>query len=730
MTELGLILFINLAGLGFALFLARWLNARESGSAEIRRLGTAVDRAATSFLWSEYRQVAIIVAGVALTVLTVYGYLPRPGATLGGFEAAFWLAMGLILGAVCTCFVAHFAARLALHSSLRTIAAAGVSLDRAMTISVRAGGAVGLVVEALGVLGVVALFTLIYGMNGGFAASGVDARLAFEIATLLPGFALGTAAAALVLQRGGSIYHAAGDAGGDLTGEAGLGLNHDDPRNPAAVVDLVGDQVGSTAARSADLFVCTTVANVAAIAVGVALLGQQGLSLLALPLVIRAFGSIASAFGIMVVRTDEVQHPIYALWRGHATTLVVVLGGLAGAAIWLLPDHWWPLFSAGLLGVLVLAAASHFAQHRTARRFSPLRDVLDALRVGDTAAVAQGLAIGLQSAALPTLGVGLCMVAAWHFGQSSGVEHGGTLGVLTCLMAMLASSAYVLGIGIVGPITDSARGVLAMSHGEPDEALQRRATRLDEAGFIANAFARTYLIIVGCMAAILAALTLPHLSSALGAGAEGVAAAPDLVVPELVSPDMSLPVLAYSGALGAALLFAYAGNAMRAANRGVRAVAQEVDRQLKGFPRERGVLRVPADYAPSYRACIEAAGRASVSKGAIPVLAALALPPVLGIGLSVMYRAGQPGLALRGLSAFVVVAAATGLSAALAVDGTKTALGAARRFGRPRELGVSSGASVNADAVADLLGNAAGPAAHLFVKTAAISSLAIAPFLM
>jgi K(+)-stimulated pyrophosphate-energized sodium pump len=180
--------------------------------------------------------------------------------------------------------------------------------------------------------------------------------------------------------------------------------------------------------------------------------------------------------------------------------------------------------------------------------------------------------------------------------------------------------------------------------------------------------------------------------------------------------------------LGSAVVLAYAGSAARAAARAARGVALEVERQLRGFAREHGLAQVPADYTPSYRACIDVTARAALERLLMPVIVTLLLPVLLGFALHVTYRNTEPGLVTQGLTAFVIVASVTGFGAALAVDGAHATFGAARRASRPRGVGSGFAASVGADAVGDVLGNSSGPAAHLLFKGAAVTALLVAPF--
>jgi K(+)-stimulated pyrophosphate-energized sodium pump len=718
-SELGLILAVNVAGLSFAVLLLRQLSTGDSGSSDFRRVAGALERASLAFLWQECRLVAFGTGVMALVLIAAHGAFR--GAS-GALEPAFWTVLGLVLGAACACLTAQLAARVAARAAVKTLAAARTSLDHALSVAIRAAGAAGMIAETVSALGICSLFGLIYSMKGGVArAPEQDGAVALSVAMLLPGFAFGAVAAALVLQRGGSTYHVASDVGADLAGERDAGLEHDDARNPAVVSDLVGDQVGLAATRSTDAFVSASVANVAAVIIGASIFLANGgrfsgaLSVSLLPIVVRAFGVIASGFGLMVVRTDDALNPSAALWRGHATTAIVSLGGLFGATYWLLGESLvFEFVLAGALGISISAAVAHAARLRSDRRFSALKDVTEALRVGDAVTVAQGLASGLRATVLPTLGIGIAMVAAWELGARTGLVGGGTLALTLALTSMLALMPYLAALANFGPIADSARGVLGMHPASAPPDAERRASRLDDAGFVAAAVAQSYFILVSCLSALLAAAALAPLSGRTGVGA-GI--------------DLAKPAVAWCGALGAAVVLGYAGSALGSAARGARAVALEVERQLRGLPRDRGVIKFPEGYTPSYRTCIEASTRAGLDRLLLPAAATLLLPAVLGAGLRLLYHSGDPGLPSEGLASFVVVASVTGLTAALAVDAARATLCAARRANRPRVASAGFAASLGGDAVADLVGNSAGAAAHLLVKATAVSALTVAPFL-
>lgn len=719
MTAVGLILAIEISGLAFALALARWLATRDAGGAELRRVGAGVGRAVEAFMARELRVVSIVGACLAAVVFGLHAALGTRGGPLAPLESAFWSALGVLIGAGTVSLVARLGARSALGATLRTLGAARHSTDRALGVAMRGGAVAGVLAESASVVSMALPYGLVFAMKGGLGATADDAAaLAAAVVAALPSHALGVVAAALVLQRAGGAFQAASDVGAELGGERDLGLDHDDARNPAVIAGLVGNHVGRSATKAVDLMVSATVLNVTVAVTGVALYAAhhqaepQVLGLVFLPLLVRAFGVIASAFGVMVVRTDETSGPSNALWRGQATTSVIVAGSIAGTVLWLAGDGGSAfLFWSGLLGLAAAALAAHAARYRVDRRFAPLRDLLDALRAGDVPGIAVGIASGLRAVPVPIAAMGAAMVGAWHLGAASALSGGPVVATLTALCAMLAAAPYMLAMDGFGAIADGARGVGALAPALSAD-VQRRAARLDDAGFQAAAVTGPYLIVIGGLSAAVATLAFPALGGGVGSAV-----------------NLAKPAVLWSGALGFAFVLAYAGSALVPAARGLRAVLLEIERQLRGFPRERGRPKLPSDFTPSYKPCIELSTSAALQRVALSPVAALSAPLVLGVAVAWLSRGHDPGLASEALSAFVAVAAVTAVAASLAADGARVTLSAARRHSRTGPGGGSFSAAIGAESAAAMVGTAAGPAATHWVRAAAVLCLTLAPFL-
>jgi len=715
-TELGLIVGIDVVGLVLALLLWRDVSVRDAGPPAIRRLGSALERAVRAFLWQEYRLIALATLGLVVLAAGA-GMRLDGGDGLGRFEGVFWTAAGLCLGAFGASLSGHAATVLAVRGSSRAAAAAVNGVNGALGVSMRATGAATLLAETLSVLGNGCLFGLLYAIKGGFALPSAQALpLAARAVALLPSFALGASLAALVMQRGGGTFHAASGVGSDQTGEREAGLDHDDARNPAVIAELVGDHVGASATRIVDGFASSSVANCAALLIGVALAAatsaREPLLLPALPLVLRAFGVLASAFGIFLVRSDEESSLSLAFMRGYLSSAVIALVGVAGTTFWLFGENFLAVFASGALGLIAALLAAHASSLQLGRRTSAQRDTNEGLRVGTGAVVAAGLGVGLESALLPISVFGVAALGVARLGAESSLAGGASICALVFVLAALSLAPFVTAIAALGSVADGARGIASLSNAQPE--LRRRSARLDDASFAGGSVARRYAILGGTLSTLLIAWALIEGVRGNDALATGVSEG---------------AVLVWCGALGAAVALGYAGSVVRAAVRGAREVSAEVERQLRGFPREHGSAQIPADYTPSYKSCVDLLTTGSLRQALTPIALALLAPVGLGVLLRVFARESASALVSRGLMAFVVVAALTALACALCLDAARAAVAGLRRESRTKDSTGAATTSLSADSWSDIFGNAAAPALSLLVKTTAAAALVVTHFL-
>src|SRR5262245_61267404 len=319
MIWLLMIMTISVVSLAFAVVLARQVLAAEDGTPQMQAIAAAIKEGAEAFLRRQNRTILMIGVVVAALIFVLYAFV-RPGtahdpaAPLG---MAIATTLSFLFGALCSGVSGYIGMFVSIRANLRTASAVRTSLNRALQLALRGGAVSGLFVVAMSLIGVGGLFVLL-------RAFGIEDA---KIPLLIVGYGFGASLVALFAQLGGGIYTKAADVGADLVGKVEAGIPEDDPRNPAVIADLVGDNVGDCAGRGADLFESTAAENIGAmilggaLATGAAAAGMpfaHGLiGVMLFPLVARAFGLVASIVGIMAVRTDEQEDPMAALNRGY-----------------------------------------------------------------------------------------------------------------------------------------------------------------------------------------------------------------------------------------------------------------------------------------------------------------------------------------------------------------------------------------------------------------------------
>jgi Na+/H+-translocating membrane pyrophosphatase len=712
-TELALILGIQGAALAYALVVGRSVVVREGVSQRLRRLEGALERATSGFFGQQARVVLFGALGAAALLLGLHSLYGDPGSRLGVVRAGLIGAASVGLGAALTLGSAYAILRLNLRASFQIALAASSGLDRTLRIAVRTGGVASLVCEGASALGLILAFGTVFALAGGTAIPAPEAlALAREVSTWLTGFPLGAAIAALVLARASGTYHTASTLGADLASAREAAFAYEDPRNPALVGGVAGDHLAEGASRAGLLFLMASASHVAVLALGLGALegpAQPPLALLFLPFLARAFFLLASMFAFMVVRTEELANPSTAIARGHLSATVIGLSGLLGCSVWLVREQFAYFFAAGVIASLTAVLVAVPVWARLLRRTSSLREAGDALRAGGGSAALASFTAGLESTLFPTFALGLGAALVWHVGVQSGLPAGGLFASLVGWGSLFGAAPFAFAVSSVATLGSAARGAAAL--GALDSQTLRHTDRLDET-HIAAASARAQLIAAGAGTALLSALAIPVIGRA----------------PFGLNLGLLDPAVTWSGALGVALVLAYTGSSTRAGVRGAREVAFEVERQLRGFPREQGMLKIPSDFSPSYKSCVDLSARSGLRRLWPYAFGVLLLEGLTAFGLYITYRSNAEPVALRGLTSFVLFSAITGFAAASAIDTARATLAFVRRLAKtqfladPRPLSASAG-------VSDLLGSSAGPAAQAVLIAAAATGLALAPFL-
>ncbi|MGB2868486.1 MAG: sodium/proton-translocating pyrophosphatase, partial [Bacteroidota bacterium] len=458
--ELTIILGISVLGLLFAVYLIRDVLRRDTGTAKMQEISNAIKQGAEAFLRRQNRTIAYLALALASLIYILYAFVRTPTEHDPASAAmlALWTTISFVLGAACSVAAGYMGMWVAIRANIRTAAGATKDMNSALQSSLRGGAVSGFFVVAMSLLGVAGLFAVVdwLGVTGG------DVR---KIPLLIVGYGFGASFVALFAQLGGGIYTKAADVGADLVGKVEAGIPEDDPRNPAVIADLVGDNVGDCAGRGADLFESTAAENIGAMILAAGLYSanattfqEKGLSILGVllfPLVARAFGIIASAIGIMTVKAKDNEDPMKALNRGYFITAVLAMAGFFFASRWLLgAEYYFNFFLCGIIGVVTSIAFVYITQYYTEYRYRPVKSIAEASQTGPATNIIAGVAVGMESTGYPILVIGTAIVGAYFLGQHSGLQHAGLFGTAVATMGMLATAAYILAMDTFGPITD------------------------------------------------------------------------------------------------------------------------------------------------------------------------------------------------------------------------------------------------------------------------------------
>jgi len=310
---------ISFLSIIFVLYLISWIKKCDMGTEKMKEVFEAIKKGANAFLKRQYKTIAMMTIILALVLFSVYAL---NGKQIFGLQTA----IAFIFGAFCSALSGVIGMTIAVRANIRTASASQTSFSKALTIALKGGAVSGITIVAMSLIGISGLY-IIYTLLG-YSAT--------QIPSLIVGFGFGASLVALFAQLGGGIYTKAADVGADLVGKVEKGIPEDDPRNPAVIADLVGDNVGDCAGRGADLFESTAAENIGAMILGVALYPHFGVYGILFPLILRAVGLVCSMVGVLAARTKENDHPLKALNRGY-----FVASGLSAIGLYFINK--WPL---------------------------------------------------------------------------------------------------------------------------------------------------------------------------------------------------------------------------------------------------------------------------------------------------------------------------------------------------------------------------------------------------
>ena len=683
--------------------LVRELLALPTGTAGMKVVYDAIKEGAEAFMRRQYRTIAMIAAITAALVYILYAFLREPSAEdpASAGTLALATALAFVFGACCSGIAGVLGMWVAIRTNVRVAMAAGDSTASALRVALRGGSVAGLVVPAMSLAGVATLFAVLRAVD-------VTANHA---PLLVIGYGFGASFVALFAQLGGGIYTKAADVGADLVGKVEAGIPEDDARNPAVVADLVGDNVGDCAGRGADLFESLAAENIGAMILGVALFATFGASGVLFPLVAAAAGLLASIVGVLSVRMREEEDPMAALNRGFYVTAALALIGLFVGCRYMFaspdaPEAWLRFFGCAVIGVVTSFGFVLVTEYYTEHKYRPVKSIAEQSLTGAATNVIAGLAVGLESTAIPIVMISLAIVSSYSLGLSTGLPSAGLFGTAMATIGMLSTAGYILAMDNFGPITDNAGGIAQMS-GASDE-VRERTDRLDAAGNTTKALTKGYALGSAGLAAFLLFAAYMDAVRSYGAQLSGV--------------DIAKPVVFVGAMLGAGLVFLFAATAIRAVGNAAAYVIDEVRRQFRERP---GIL--DGTERPDYARCVDIVTQGALRQMVVPGAVAVVIPIVVAL----IFRPFDVGA--EAVGAFLMVGTIAGILLATLLNNGGGAWDNAKKY---IELGAHGGkgsdahtAAVIGDTIGDPFKDTAGPSIHVLIKLLATIMLVMAPFL-
>jgi K(+)-stimulated pyrophosphate-energized sodium pump len=719
---------IAILGLLYANFLRMQILREDKGTAKMQEVWGAIKDGADAYLRRQLRSILpmIIILTVAL-FLSVYIVPPSPEA-LQRFSSStpdqvrliigIARAIAFVMGAAFSLAVGQIGMRMAVQGNVRVASAARTSFGDALRIAYRAGTITGMLTDGLGLLGGTSIFIFL-----GIAAP--DALL---------GFGFGGTLLALFMRVGGGIFTKAADVGADLVGKVEAGIPEDDPRNPAVVADLVGDNVGDCAGMAADIFESYEVTIVSGLILGLALWHLTGrLEWIIFPLIVRGIGVLSSIIGTYVVRGGPGRggNALAAIFRGFLSSAAIsaVLFFAAGFLYLQAPGlgGWWRTPAAVGVGVLLAILIDRMTEHFTGTESSPVQDIKKAADTGPATLILQGVSVGFESSVWAIIIIALTIVASiLIFGSIPGIDAASRAtfilyGVAMTGIGMLTLTGNNVAMDSFGPISDNANGIGEMSwSGQNDKATREAQQTLADLDAVGNTTkAITKGVAIG--SAVIAAVSLfgSFLVDVSRAQASLGYAVADQI--QSIGIRVDIPQVFVGMLIGGAVPWLFSSFAILAVSRAASLIVLEVRRQFK-----LGVLE--GKVKPDYRQAVSISTAAAQKELVSLALLGIVTPIVVGLLLKVE--------ALGGFLAGIII---SGQLLAVFLNNSGGAWDNAKKLieDEPRSVAKNTGkgserhkASVVGDTVGDPFKDTAGPALNPMIKVVNLVSVIIAPIIV